>query len=85
MLGVAYACSIGGITTLVGTPPNLSFVRIFEITFPDAEPIAFGQWMLFALPLSIILLLVVWWMLTGVSPGSATMAPQRTAASCTYR
>jgi len=34
MLGIAYACSVGGLTTLVGTPPNLSFVRIFEILFP---------------------------------------------------
>ena len=31
MLGIAYASSVGGLTTLVGTPPNLSFVRIFEI------------------------------------------------------
>jgi len=30
LLGVAYSASIGGIATLVGTPPNLSFVRIFH-------------------------------------------------------
>ena len=29
MLGIAYGCSVGGLSTLVGTPPNLSFVRIF--------------------------------------------------------
>ena len=40
MLGIAYACSIGGIATLVGTPPSLSFARIFEITFPKANSIA---------------------------------------------
>ena len=39
MLGIAYACSMGGVATLVGTPPNLSFARIFEITFPKATPI----------------------------------------------
>jgi sodium-dependent dicarboxylate transporter 2/3/5 len=66
LLGIAYGASIGGVATLVGTPPNLSFVRIFEITFPAAEPVAFGTWMLFALPLSLILLVVVWWLLTGV-------------------
>ena len=33
MLGIAYACSLGGIATLVGTPPNLAFVRIFSILF----------------------------------------------------
>ena len=30
MLGIAYGCTVGGLTTLVGTPPNLSFVRIFR-------------------------------------------------------
>ncbi len=39
MLGIAYACSVGGLATIVGTPPNLSFVRIFEITFPQAGSI----------------------------------------------
>jgi sodium-dependent dicarboxylate transporter 2/3/5 len=52
LLCIAYGCSIGGIATLVGTPPNLSFVRIFEIIFPTAPEISFGQWLLFALPLS---------------------------------
>ncbi|APD07710.1 protein I'm not dead yet [Flavobacteriaceae bacterium UJ101] len=53
LLSIAYACSIGGIATLVGTPPNLAFVRIFEITFPNATEISFGQWLIFALPLAI--------------------------------
>jgi sodium-dependent dicarboxylate transporter 2/3/5 len=66
LLGIAYGASIGGIATLVGTPPNLSFVRIFEIAFPAAEPISFGQWMLLGLPLSLILLAIVWLLLVGV-------------------
>ena len=33
LLSKTYSCSIGGIATLVGTPPNLSFLRIFEIIF----------------------------------------------------
>ncbi len=66
LLGVAYGASIGGIATLVGTPPNLSFVRIFEIAFPTAEPIAFGQWMLLGLPLSLIMLAIVWVLLVRV-------------------
>lgn len=60
LLGVAYSASIGGIATLVGTPPNLSFVRIFHIMFPAAPEVSFGQWMLFALPLSVVMLLLVW-------------------------
>ncbi len=66
MLGIAYACSLGGMATLVGTPPNLSFARIFEITFPNAEPIAFGQWLLMAFPITLVLLTVVWLLLTRV-------------------
>lgn len=66
MLGIAYSCSMGGIATLVGTPPNLSFARIFEITFPNAEPIIFGQWFIMALPLTIIMLTLIWILLTKV-------------------
>ncbi len=64
MLGIAYACSLGGVATLVGTPPNLSFARIFQITFPGAEPISFGTWFVFGLPLSVIMLAIVWLLLT---------------------
>lgn len=66
MLGIAYGCSVGGLTTLVGTPPNLSFVRIFEILFPDAPPIAFGQWIVMALPVGIIMMITAWLLLTRV-------------------
>ncbi|MCB1187191.1 SLC13/DASS family transporter [bacterium] len=60
LLGIAYAASIGGISTLVGTPPNLSFVRIHAISFPDAPEISFTQWLLFAAPMCIVLLAAVW-------------------------
>jgi sodium-dependent dicarboxylate transporter 2/3/5 len=63
-LGVAYSASAGGIATLIGTPPNLSFVRIIAITFPDAPEISFASWLLFALPISLALLLVIWLLLT---------------------
>ena len=66
LLGVAYGCSIGGMATLVGTPPNLSFVRIFEMTFPEAEPISFGQWFVMGLPLCAIMLTICWLLITRV-------------------
>ena len=66
MLGIAYACSAGGIATLVGTPPNLSLQRIFEITFPEAPPIAFGVWFVMALPIAAIMLGVAWVVITHV-------------------
>ena len=66
MLGIAYGCSVGGLTTLVGTPPNLSFQRIFEILFPEAPPIAFGHWMVVALPIGVIMLAIAWFLITHV-------------------
>lgn len=54
-LSIAYACSIGGTATLVGTPPNLSFVRIYEIMFPNGQEITFGNWLVFALPITLVL------------------------------
>jgi sodium-dependent dicarboxylate transporter 2/3/5 len=66
MLGIAYSCSLGGMATLVGTPPNLAFARIYEISFPAAEPIAFGTWFVMGLPISVVMLTVVWLLLTRV-------------------
>ncbi len=53
----------GMMATLVGTPPNLSFVRIFVIFFPDAPEIAFSKWLIFALPVSLILYAMIWTLL----------------------
>ena len=55
LLAIAYSASIGGISTLVGTPPNLSFARIFQIYFPEREAVSFANWFFYAFPLSLIL------------------------------
>ncbi len=60
LLGVAYGASIGGIATLVGTPPNLSFARIFQIMFPEAPEISFTTWFIYAAPISIIFFIITW-------------------------
>lgn len=59
LLSIAYACSIGGITTVVGTPPNLSFVRISEILYPDTPEVSFLQWLLASLPIAMPMFLSV--------------------------
>lgn len=64
LLAIAYAASIGGIATLVGTPPNLSFVRIYAISFPEAAEISFAQWMAFALPLCVVMFGLTWALLS---------------------
>ena len=70
LLGIAYSASVGGLATLVGTPPNLTLSRMFELLFPKAEEagysISFGQWMLMGVPLTLIMLLVIWVLLTQV-------------------
>lgn len=55
LLGIAYASTIGGMSTLIGTPPNLSFVRILEMTVPNSPEISFGRWFVVAAPISITL------------------------------
>jgi len=63
ILGVAYSASIGGMATLIGTPPNLSLVRILEITFPEAPELSFSNWFVFALPTAATFVLIAWWVL----------------------
>ena len=62
MLGIAYAGSIGGIATLIGTPPNAILAGVYEQNYGEA--ILFADWLLFALPLSLFLLAMVWLYLT---------------------
>jgi len=70
LIGIAYAASIGGIATLIGTPPNLSFSRIFAIYFPHAPEISFANWFVFGLPCSIVFLAIAWLVLTMMFAGS---------------
>jgi sodium-dependent dicarboxylate transporter 2/3/5 len=64
MLGLAYAASIGGTGTYLGTAPNGVF-REQAATF--GTEISFGNWMLFAMPLAIILIFVVWFFLVRIA------------------
>ncbi len=66
LLSIAYSSTLGGIATLIGTPPNLVMVKMFTIFFPKAPEISFGSWMLVAVPISIIMLLATGILLTKV-------------------
>jgi sodium-dependent dicarboxylate transporter 2/3/5 len=59
LLSIAYSASIGGVATLVGTPPNLSFARIFYIYFPQAPEISFATWFFYAFPITVVLFLLL--------------------------
>ena len=62
MLAIAYSASIGGIGTLIGTPPNLVFAGIVEELY--GIQISFLKWALLGIPISIFLLIVCWKYLT---------------------
>jgi sodium-dependent dicarboxylate transporter 2/3/5 len=62
MLAIAYSASIGGIATLIGTPPNLVLAGIVAETYN--YEITFFQWFIFGLPISLILLFICWKYLT---------------------
>lgn len=65
MLGIAYSASIGGMATLIGTPPNLVFAGVVEETY--GIEISFFQWFKFGLPISLLLLFICWRYLTKYS------------------
>ncbi|HEY4311253.1 MAG TPA: DASS family sodium-coupled anion symporter [Pirellulales bacterium] len=74
VLGVGYAASMGGIATLIGTPPNLAFRQLYMEHFPAGPDISFGGWMLLATPLSLALLFFCWFALVFILyrlPGGA--------------
>lgn len=64
LLSVAYAANIGGVTTLIGTPPN-ALLAAFMLETYDVQ-IGFAQWMLIGLPLSAVMLVICWMLLTRV-------------------
>lgn len=62
MLAIAYSASIGGVATLIGTPPNLVLAGVVLDTY--GYEITFLQWLSFGLPISIVLLFICWKYLT---------------------
>ena len=65
MLAIAYSASIGGISTLIGTPPNLVFAGIVEEIY--GLEISFTNWFMLGFPISVILLLICWKYLTSIA------------------
>ena len=68
MLGIAYSASIGGVATLIGTPPNAILVGIVEETY--GVSISFASWIAFGFPLSLVMLLATWFYLTRIASRS---------------
>jgi len=62
LLGVAYAASIGGLATLVGTPPNALLIAFMADNY-DLE-ISFARWMVVGVPVTFVMLPLTWLLLT---------------------
>ena len=74
MLSIAYSASIGGVATLIGTPPNAILAGMVEKLY--GQTISFASWLAFGLPLSVIMLSITWLYLTRIAyPLRATALP----------
>lgn len=61
MLAIAYASNFGGLATIIGTPPNVAYVAYLQKSNGYIFP--FADWMKVCLPLSVILLLALYFIL----------------------
>ena len=62
MLAIAYSASIGGMASLIGTPPNLVLAGVLEKSY--GIELTFAKWFSFGFPISISLLIIAWLYLT---------------------
>ncbi|MEM9071637.1 MAG: SLC13 family permease [Myxococcota bacterium] len=71
VLAVAYACSLGGLGTLVGSPPNLITARMLD---EAGHPFGFVDWMAIGLPTALLLTLMVFFLMQRLAPPKAIMS-----------
>jgi sodium-dependent dicarboxylate transporter 2/3/5 len=75
LLGLAYAASVGGVGTPIGTPPNLIFMQIYEQYTGNA--VSFTRWMSWGVPVVLILVPAMAWALTrGLERGAVLKLPE---------
>lgn len=61
MLAIAYASNIGGIATIIGTPPNVAYLAYIEKKY--SYSVGFLDWMMLCAPLAIVLLISLYWVM----------------------
>lgn len=72
ILGIAYSASVGGLGTLIGTPPNVIFAGIYEEQ--SGMEFSFLTWMMVGIPVVIIAIPMMAWWLTRRLNGPLTVA-----------
>ncbi|MBL6725918.1 MAG: SLC13/DASS family transporter [Rubripirellula sp.] len=76
LLAVAYAASVGGIGTPIGTPPNLVFMRLYTESAGGSEP-SFMTWMSWAMPIVLVMLpLMGFWLTRRLAVGEPLLLPE---------
>jgi len=66
MLAIAYAASIGGVGSIIGSPPNAVFVGVLEKT--TGIRITFLEYMLVGIPVFLVFTFIAWWIMLKVMP-----------------
>ncbi len=69
-LSIPVAANLGGMGTPIGTPPNTIAIKYLNDPEGLNLGLGFGEWMMFMLPLVIVLLLISWWLLKALFPFS---------------
>ncbi len=64
MLAVGYAATLGGLATIIGTPPNVVFIGLLNDF--NGQQISFGQWMLIGVPVAFVLLVANYFIVTRI-------------------
>ena len=84
LLGLAYAASVGGVGTPIGTPPNLIFMQVYQDY--TGNTISFTRWMSWGVPVVVILVpLMAWWLTRQLRTAGALQLPEVGAWSSAER
>lgn len=65
LLAIAYAASVGGVATVIGSPPNTFFASFAETEL--GTPVTFLKWLSIGLPVTLVFLPILWWFLVFVA------------------
>ena len=75
LLGIAYAASVGGIGTPIGTPPNVVFMSVYSQL--GREPIGFATWMSIAVPVVVVFVPIIGlWLTRGLTYKGSVALPE---------
>lgn len=75
LLGIAYAASVGGMATPIGTPPNVYFMSFMQQEY--GVEVTFGQWMAIGVPIAMCLFPAIWlWVTRSLSEAKPLTMPE---------